>query len=238
MTRQILTLLSIGLIALLATLAAQEPAVIVVTCNGVPSPSRTCPSDAHMKAIWNGKVLVERNRPAQLWTSTGGQSTPPLQPWRTECNCLSLVNCCSMAGPLADWEGDTSPMGRMRSISITPGPTTLAAPGLKVYTTYTGIPCGPEFPMVGCLPAEMQGWLVQIEGGDKPYFDVTLVYEDAEGRRHTHTQERVPRAEPVHGRPSFTAVPFRTGRAKMPPWFPEGSTVIRTEVWYSADGQP
>lgn len=123
-------------------------------------------------------------------------------------------------------------------IVITPGPTTLAAPGLKVYTTFLGLPCGDAFPMPGCLPPEMQGWLVQIEGGDQPYFDVTLVYEDAEGRRHVHTQERVPRAEPFQGKPSFTAVPFRTGRAKSPPWFPTGTTVIRTEVWYSADGRP
>lgn len=123
-------------------------------------------------------------------------------------------------------------------IVITPGQTIISSPGLKVYTTYAGIPCGDAFPMVGCLPPEMQGWLVQIEGGDKLYFDVTLVYLDAEGRRHTHTQERVPRAEPYQGKPSFTAVPFRTGRAKMPPWFPEGSTIIRTEVWYSAYEQP
>lgn len=123
-------------------------------------------------------------------------------------------------------------------IVITPGPTTLAAPGLKVYTTFLGLPCGDAFPMPGCLPPQMQGWLVQIEGGDKPFFDVTLVYLDSEGRRHTHTIERVPRGESFQGKPPFTAVPFPVGRAKSPPWFPEGTTVIRTEVWYSADGRP
>lgn len=117
-------------------------------------------------------------------------------------------------------------------ITITPGLTTIAEPGLRVYTVPLGIPCGPEFPVPGCLPAAMQGWLVQIEGGDKPAYTVTLVYRDAEGRLHTHTQHGVPRITPDPSKPSWTVVPFRVGRAASPPTFPVGTVPVRTEVWY------
>lgn len=191
--------------------------------------------------------------PTQLKTASGGQGTSPMLQWQTECNCLSADGCCSQDAAISQLPGSgmvclSNPpqdCGRRDlgistagtgSITITPGPTTLAAAGLKVHTTYLGLPCGPAFPMPGCLPPEMQGWLVQIEGGDAPHFDVTLIYADADGRRHAHTQECVPRSESYQGKPPFTAVPFRTGRAKMPPWFPEGTTIIRTEAWPSKPG--
>jgi len=170
-------------------------------------------------------------------TGSGGQWSGELTCWGSatgggcgkwdqtlKCNGVIVNGGCTIDGRTAT------------PIVITVGPTTLAAPGLKVYTTYLGLPCGPAFPMPGCLPPEMQGWLVQIEGGTDPHFDVTLVYTDATGRRHAHTQECVPRGAPHQGKPPFTAVPFITGRAKMPPWFPEGSTVVRTEAWPSKPG--
>ncbi len=125
-----------------------------------------------------------------------------------------------------------SRMAAQEPITITPGLTTIAAPGLKIYTVPLGIPCGPEFPVPGCLPAAMQGWMVQIEGGDRPFFNVTLTYRDAEGRRHTHTQHDVPRVTPDPSKPSWTVVPFYIGRAASPPMFPTGTVPVRTEVWY------
>lgn len=114
-------------------------------------------------------------------------------------------------------------------ILITPADTTISSPGLKVYTTFLGIPCGDAFPMPGCLPPEMQGWLVQIEGGTMERFEVSFTWRDEKGVEHTEAKN-VPRAAPYQGKPSFTAIPFPVGRAKNAPWFPVGTEKVRTVV--------
>lgn len=114
-------------------------------------------------------------------------------------------------------------------IVITPGQTIISSPGLKVYATPIGMPCGDAFPMPGCLPPEQQGWLVQIEGGDQQFFDVAFTWLDAEGKEHTAEAVRVPRAAPYQGKPSFTVIPFRVGRAKNA-FFPAGTVAVRTVV--------
>lgn len=114
-------------------------------------------------------------------------------------------------------------------IVITPGQTIISSPGLKVYATPIGIPCGDAFPMMGCLPPDQQGWLVQIEGGDQQYFDVAFTWLDIDGKEHTEEQARIPRQPSFQGKPSFTAVPFRVGRAKNA-FFPVGTVAVRTVV--------
>lgn len=130
-------------------------------------------------------------------------------------------------GPIVD--GACTIDGKKSGIIITPGTTTIASPGLKVYTTPLGIPCGEAFPMPGCLPAEMQGWLVQIEGGDEQFFDVAFTYLDTEGKEHTVEEARIPRQPSFQGKPSFTVAAFRVGRAKNA-FFPVGTTAVRTVV--------
>lgn len=225
MLRRLITLFALAFIALLATLGAQAQEA-VVTCDGKVALDRTCPTDSHIQVFYKGKLLTEK----------------PAAGWVTECNGVFVDGLCTIDGKPPD--PCRNPLYAIHCTSTTqdpiiiaPGPTTLSVPGLKVYTTFLGLPCGDAFPMPGCLPPQMQGWLVQVEGGSEyAAFDVTLIYTDTDGRRHLHTQECVPRSEPYQGKPPFTAVPFAVGRAKSPPWFPAGTTVTRTEVWPSRPG--
>lgn len=138
------------------------------------------------------------------------------------CNCLSVANCCGMSDTAISTPGTGQ-------IVITPGQTTISNPGLKVYATPLGPPCGDALPMPGCLPPEDQGWLVQIEGGDEQYFDVAFTWLDVDGKEHTKEEARIPRQPPFQGKPSFTAIPFRVGRAKNA-FFPVGTVAVRTVV--------
>lgn len=269
MLRRITTLSFLALVALLATLAAQDnftissaetlewnssvPATLATLTYGgiltIDGPPREGLRRVELGAGWwcgpkstGGFTCGEEPTSITFRGGAGLQSTTPLLEWsdnpQPRANFFSQERASACAGVVAstglrcfDVATPAPP------VTITVGPTTLAAPGLKVYTTFLGLPCGDAFPMPGCLPPAMQGWLVQIEGGsDYQYLDVTLVYTDADGSRHLHTQECIPRAESFQGKPPFTAVPFAVGRAKSPPWFPTGTTVVRTEVWPSRPG--
>lgn len=233
--------------ALLATLGAQDnftmsSAQTLKWNSSAPTARATLAHDGILTVHGPPSEGLRRVELGQDWwcspKSTGGftcSEAPPIvrlgqvQSWEADepiCNCLSVDNCCGRSKlivPTADPAYDVGP------IAITPGPTTLAAPGLKVYTTFLGLPCGDAFPMPGCLPPERQGWLVQIEGGTMERFEVSFTWRDSEGIEHTETRN-VPRAAPFQGKPSFTAVPFAVGRAKSAPWFPVGTEKIRTVV--------